>query len=430
MELNILTQYMQHYYGISDRTIDFFQDAEKQMRPVYDGIEQVCDANQAKVLNAFQQEQVGLRHFAPTSGYGYDDIGRDTLDRVFARVFECEDALVRPQFASGTHAIALALFGLLMPGDVMLSATGSPYDTLEEAIGISGNAWGSLKQFGIHYKQVDLTKSSDIDTDTLLTQLSDDVTLVYFQRSRGYAWRKALTVAEIEKAISIVKTKRPEVCCVVDNCYGEFTDTREPTGAGADIICGSLIKNAGGGIAPTGAYIAGKSACIKKIANRMTSPGIGREVGSYDASYRPFYQGLFMAPHVTAESLKGMSLAAKIWEKFGYETMPASADERNDIIQAMRFPDAQSLIRFCQNIQKASPIDSHVTPEPWAMPGYQDPVIMAAGGFVQGASIELSADAPIREPYTAYMQGGLTYSHVKIALMTVVEEIFSETSKR
>ncbi len=359
----------------------------------------------------------------PTTGYGYDDIGRDTLDRVFAHSLQCQDALVRPHFTSGTHAIFTALSGLLEPGDTLLSITGKPYDTLEAAIGIAGDEPGSLKRLGIQYRQVDLTEDA-IDLPKVLAALEDpSIRVVYLQRSRGYAWRNALLPQEMAPIFQAIRQKKSTPFIVVDNCYGEFTQPNEPSAYGADVLIGSLIKNPGGGIAPTGGYIAGTSAAIDRIQGRLTVPGMGREVGSYDASYRPYYQGLFMAPHTVAQSLKSAVLFAGVFERAGLVSMPASDAPRSDIVQALRFQDANGLIAFCKSIQQAAPIDSFVTPEPWDMPGYQSQVIMAAGAFVQGSSIELSADGPITAPYTAYVQGGLTYAHGRMGAMFAVDAL-------
>ncbi|MDD3921757.1 MAG: methionine gamma-lyase family protein [Eubacteriales bacterium] len=408
--------------GISQESIRRVLHAEAALTDVFAQI----DATEAiafnHVLRAFQEEGVAARHFAPTSGYGYDDIGRDTLDRVFAKALGAEDAYVRPQFVNGTHALYLALASALEPGDVMLAITGKPYDTLEDAIGIGKDAPHSLKRMGAQYRMVELTEAGEIDIPAVLTALNDPaVKVVYAQRSRGYAWRKALTINDLKNAFAAIRNKRTDVCIIVDNCYGEFTNELEPCAVGADLIAGSLIKNPGGGLAPTGGYIAGTHECVERAAHTMTVPGLGREVGSYAGSYTPFYQGLFMAPHCTAQSLKSAALFARVFEELGMETMPGSSEARSDIIQSVKFKDKQSLITFCQRIQKAAPIDSFVTPEPWDMPGYSHQVIMAAGAFVQGASIELSADAPIREPYIAYVQGALTYAHGRIGAMMALD---------
>lgn len=389
------------------------RSAERDLAPVFERLDEIERVNTEKVLRAFQNHRVSARHFAPTTGYGYDDIGRDTLSEIIADVFGCECALMRPQIASGTHALALCLYGVLRPGDTMLSAAGKPYDTLEEVIGIAGTPGnGSLSDYGIGYKQADL-KDGKLDAEGILDALTPDVKLVLIQRSRGYDWRPSLGVDEIDDMIDRIHAKNPNVCVMVDNCYGEFTRTREPK---ADILAGSLIKNPGGGLAPTGGYVAGKKKFVEKIAYRLTSPGIGAEVGSYAGSYQPFYQGFYMAPHTVCQALRVSCLFARAFEMLGYPVHPKSDDVRGDIIQAIRFEDANKLIRFIQSIQADSPVDSEAVPEPWDMPGYQDPVIMAAGTFVSGASIELSADAPIRPPYIAYLQGGLTYAHGRIAL--------------
>lgn len=421
--LDISKQFLSEKYGVSPEIAQEVSNAELTCTSAFSRVQEICEFNQAKVLHALQAEQVAVRHFSGTTGYGYDDIGRDTLERVFARAFGCEDALVRPQISSGTHALALSLFGLLMPGDQMLSITGKPYDTLEECIGLSGEAWGSLKSYGIEYGQVELLSKGGIDISAVLSAIQNNTRMVYIQRSRGYAWRDSLSIDEIELVCLAVRKIRPDMQIVVDNCYGEFTDTREPVQVGADVIVGSLIKNPGGGIAPTGAYLAGTKRCIEKIANRLTSPGIGREVGSWASGYATFFQGFFMAPHVVAQAIKGAILAAKIFADRGFRVMPLHNQPRNDIIQAINFDSSDQLTAFCQSIQAASPVDSHVTPYPWDMPGYQHQVIMAAGAFVQGASIELSADAPIVEPYVAYLQGGLTYEHVKIAIMIALSKL-------
>lgn len=396
----------------------FVKQAEEDCAQTFAQLEQTEEINTRKVLEAFRAHRVSERHFTPTTGYGYDDIGRDTLSDIFADVLGAECALVRPQIASGTHALALCLYGILRPGDTLLSAVGKPYDTLEEVIGLNGNKGsGSLKEYGISYRQADL-KDGKPDVDSILDQLDGSVKLVLVQRSRGYDWRPSLSVEEIDSIIDAVHAKKPDAYVMVDNCYGEFTDIKEPH---ADLMAGSLIKNPGGSIAPTGGYIAGKKECVEKVAYRLTSPGIGAEVGSYAAGYREFYQGLFMAPHIVCQALKTGCLFARALEKLGYTVNPAYNDRRNDIIQAIRFGSPEKLISFIQAIQEFSPVDAEAIPEPWDMPGYQDPVIMAAGTFVSGASIELSADAPVRPPYIAYMQGGIVYSHSKIVLKEMLK---------
>ena len=379
--------------------------------------------NTRKVISAFQKHRVSARHFAQTTGYGYDDIGRDTLGELIADALGVEFALVRPQIASGTHALALCLYGVLRPGDVMLSGAGKPYDTMEEVIGIAGEpGCGSLKDFGINYREVPL-KDGRMDIPAILENLTPDVKLVLLQRSRGYDWRPSLSVEELNAAIDAIHEKNPHTCVMVDNCYGEFTNCEEPH---ADLMAGSLIKNPGGGIAPTGGYIAGKKEFVDLVSYRLTSPGIGAEVGSYAASYQPFYQGLFQAPHTVAQAVKSAILTSRVFELLGFQVNPGYNDPRNDIIEAIRFEDDKKLIRFIQAIQFCSPVDAEAVPEPWAMPGYQDPVIMAAGTFVAGASVELSADAPIRPPYIAYLQGALTYAHGRIAVAGAVQLMLNE----
>ena len=400
------------------------ESAEKSLSQRFSALDEIENANFARVLDAFRAERVAVRHFAATTGYGYGDDGRDTLERIYARIFGCEDALVRPAIASGTHALALCLFGLLRPGDILVAGSGKPYDTLESVIGLTDEVGqGSLREYGIEYRQVDL-QQDDIDLPALLALLDEPrVKVVALQRSRGYDWRASVSVQRLGEVARAVHDKRPDVVVMVDNCYGEFVQAQEPTQVGCDIMVGSLIKNPGGGLAPTGGYIAGRADLVEKCAYRLTSPGIGREVGSYLGGYDRFYQGLFLAPHVVAQAVKGAMLAAALFESLGFAVSPRPDEDRNDIIQAIRFEDAGKLIAFCEGIQYASPVDSHVTPEPWAMPGYQDQVIMAAGTFVSGASIELSADAPIRPPFIGYMQGGLTYAHVRYALEQVLKHM-------
>lgn len=409
---------------ISEQAREFAWNAEHQLGGVFQRIDSVESVTQMRVLEAFQNHGVAARHFAPTTGYGYDDIGRDTLDLVFADALQAEAALVRPQFVNGTHAIFTALAGLTEPGDAILSITGSPYDTLEEAIGIRGDASQSLSRFGVTFEQIPLLEDGKIDLPAVLRRLQkQSYRIIYVQRSRGYGWRPSIDPRELEDVFAEIQKEAPHAVIVVDNCYGEFTTAIEPTAVGAHVIAGSLIKNPGGGLAPTGGYVAGKSECIERIAQRFTLPGMGREVGSYAGDYRLFYQGLFLAPHTVAQCLKSAALFACVFERLGYETLPASTDVRSDIIQSVRFQSAQELIAFCQCIQAAAPIDSFAVPQPWDMPGYAHQVIMAAGAFVQGATTELSADAPICEPYTAYLQGALTYAHGRIAAMLAYDAL-------
>ena len=402
---------------------EFINQCERDCRPVFERMESIERFNTRKVLDAFNKFEISQRHFAPTTGYGYGDVGRDALDQVFAEVFRCEAALVRPQIASGTHALALSLQGLLRPGDVMVCGAGKPYDTLEQVIGIGGSKGeGSLSEYGIGYREVPLS-GGRLDLAALSEAVDASIKLVLLQRSRGYDWRPSLTLDEIREAAALVHAINPDALVMVDNCYGEFTAEQEPTEVGADLIAGSLIKNPGGGLAPTGGYVAGKRAAVEKIACRMTCPGIGAEIGSYAAGYQLFFQGLFLAPSTVVQAVKTAILAAKVFESLGYDVHPAFDAPRSDIIQAIRFGAPEPLIEFCRAIQKASPVDSQAVPEPWDMPGYQDQVIMAAGTFVAGASIELSADAPIRAPYIGYLQGALTYAHGRIAVESAVRAL-------
>lgn len=393
---------------------ELINEAENLLADQFNEIEEIALFNQEKVLNAFKNNSVAVRHFSQTNGYGYDDIGRDTLCKVFADIFASESAIVSPLLVSGTHTLTVALFGMLRPNDELLSISGTPYDTLIDVI--KGDDNGSLKEFGISYNQVDL-KNNTFDDEGIIKAINDKTKVVFVGRSRGYQWRDAFSISDIKHAVELVRSVRKDIIIMCDNCYGEFTDMLEPTQVGVDIIAGSLIKNPGGGLAPTGGYICGKKSLIEQISFRMTAPSIGMEVGSYAYGYKDFYQGIFLAPHTTLNAIKGSLLFGKVFEMLGFETMPKSSSHCNDIIRSIKFETQDQLIKFCQSIQLASPIDSNVLPMPWAMPGYADEVIMAAGTFVSGASIELSADSPIKEPYIAYLQGGLTYEHAKIALM-------------
>ncbi|AKA68577.1 aminotransferase class I/II-fold pyridoxal phosphate-dependent enzyme [Clostridium scatologenes] len=419
-------QKLKDYYGINDKVIKLYEQTINDIKGEFLKYDEIREYNQLKVLNALQQERISDSHFTNSSGYGYGDIGRDSLDKVYARIFNCESALVRPHFVNGTHALGAALFGNLRPNDTMMCICGTPYDTLHNIIGINEKEnIGSLKDFGINYKQVDLTCDGKFNYDKIKNELENDssIRLIHIQRSTGYGWRKALLVSEIKEIIDFVKGIKPEVICFVDNCYGEFIDIQEPTDVGADLIAGSLIKNIGGGIAPTGGYIAGKEEYVTQASYRLTIPGIGGECGSTFGVMRLLYQGLFLAPHVAIEALKGALFCARIMELSGFEVLPSYKDKRSDIIQAIKFNNKENLINFCKGIQQGSPIDSFVQCEPWDMPGYEDQVIMAAGAFVQGSSIELSADAPIREPYIAYLQGGLTFDHAKIGILIALSKI-------
>ena len=406
---------------ISQKSFDFVEKCEQNCTEAFIRADEICFKNQLKVLSAFQKNRVQARHFYGTTGYGYDDIGRDNLAKVFADVFHTEAAIVSPLITNGTHALTLVLFGLLRPGDTVLSATGDLYDTLHDVLFGDGN--GSLKEFGISFVKVELTENGLDEAGVLAAVAEKKPKVVFFQRSRGYSWRNALTTDEIGSLAKKIKKIAPEIIVAVDNCYGEFVEEKEPTDVGADVVAGSLIKNAGGGLAPSGAYIAGTKKAVELIGYRLTSPSLGTEVGSYTPGYLAFYEGLFLAPNVVRNALKGSVLLGEAFEKMGYDTMPKSGGKIGDIIRSVKFDTADELVKFCQAIQEASPVDSDVVPEPWDMPGYEDKVIMAAGTFVQGSSVELSADGPIRPPYTAYMQGGLTYEHVKIATANAVEKL-------
>ena len=399
---------------------NLIENVKDQLKPQFAECDDIALYNQNKVLEAFRKNKIALRHFNATTGYGYDDAGRDTLNRLFADTFGAEDALVSPYFTTGTHTISTALFGLLRPGDTLLSISGAPYDTLIDVI--SGNNIGSLKDFGVDYRQVNLTENGKFDNIKIKDSLQSPHSVIYIQRSRGYSFLNAFTVEDIENIIKFVRgfSSAP---IIVDNCYGEFTQKKEPTEVGADLIMGSLIKNPGGGLAPTGGYIAGKADLIKQIAFRMTAPGVGSEVGSYAFGYRLFYQGFFMAPHITMQAVKSALTFSKVFRTLGYNAMPFDNTVMSDIICSIKFDSKEQLVSFIQSVQYVSPIDSFVTPYPWDMPGYADQVIMAAGAFVQGSSIELSADSPIKEPYVAYLQGGLTYEHALIAIKKCVQSI-------
>lgn len=404
-------------FNINEKIISLVEDAENEIIREYRKLNEVKSYNQFKVLKAMQDCRLSDTHFNWNTGYGYNDSGRETLEAVYSKVFNTEDAIVRPIIVNGTHALTLCLTGILRPGDEMISATGKPYDTLEEVIGIRNENRSSLKEFGIKYKQIDFLSSGLVDIDSLMSNITDKTKMVYIQRSTGYGWRKALTISGIKEIIDRVKAVDESIIIMVDNCYGEFLEIQEPTDVGADIMAGSLIKNPGGGLALTGGYIVGKKKLINLISYRMTSPGIGKECGLTFGLTRNMFQGLFIAPQVVTEALKGALLCARVFEKLGYEVCPGFDDERSDIIQAIKLGSPEKVIAFCEGIQWAAPVDSFVTPVPWDMPGYDSPVIMAAGAFVQGSSIELSADAPIQEPYIAYFQGGLTYEHAKFGVL-------------
>lgn len=416
--------------GISGSVYRFGETILDSLQERFQAIDKTAEYNQLKVVRAMQESKVSEACLLGTTGYGYNDLGRDTLEEVYAGIFHTEDALVRPQITCGTHALALALMSNLRPGDILFSPVGKPYDTLEEVIGIrerstDGHSSGSLKEYGIGYRQVNLLPDGAFDYPAIKAVLQQEkaLRLVTIQRSKGYQTRPTLSVARIGELIAFIKSLRPDVLCMVDNCYGEFVEETEPSDVGADMVVGSLIKNPGGGLAPIGGYIAGTKACVQNAAFRLTSPGLGKEVGASLGVLSSFYQGLFLAPTVTAGALKGAIFAANIYEKLGFDVIPGSTESRHDIIQAVTFGTPEAVIAFCRGIQAAAPVDSFVTPEPWDMPGYDNQVIMAAGAFVSGSSIELSADAPITAPYAVYFQGGLTWQHAKFGILKTLQSL-------
>lgn len=408
--------------GVSDKVLRFGQEVLAGLSDQFRHIDRVAEFNQAKVIAAMQKNRVNATHFNLSTGYGYDDEGRDNLERVYADCFGAEAALVRPQITCGTHALALALGANLLPGDELLSPVGGPYDTLEEVIGIRPSPC-SLKEYGVSYRQVDLLPSGGFDYDGIRAAINEKTKLITIQRSKGYATRPSYSVEEIGKLIAFCKECKPDVLCMVDNCYGEFVETQEPTNVGADMVVGSLIKNLGGGLAPTGGYVCGRKECIERCAYRLSAPGLGREVGANLGLLTSFYQGLFLAPTVVSSAVRGAVFAAGCYEKLGFRVVPGSGESRRDIIQAVELGSREAMVAFCKGIQSAAPVDSYVTPEPWAMPGYESEVIMAAGAFVQGASIELSADGPIRPPYAVYFQGGLTWFHAKLGILMSIQKL-------
>lgn len=412
--------------GISEKVYDYSENIIAGLKERFEKIDETAEYNQMKVINAMQKNHVAEMHLNGTSGYGYNDDGRDTLEQVYADIFKAEAALVRPQIICGTHALNIALSSNLRPGDELLSPVGKPYDTMDEIIGIRPSK-GSLAEYGVSYRQVDLLADGSFDYENIKKAINEKTKLVTIQRSKGYASRPTLSVERIGELISFIKEIKPNVICMVDNCYGEFVERIEPTEVGADMIVGSLIKNPGGGLAPCGGYIAGTKECVEQAAYRLSSPGLGKEVGATIGGVnKEFYQGLFLAPTVVAGALKGAIFAANAYEKLGFKVVPDGKEERYDIIQAVELRSAKGLIAFCKGIQAAAPVDSFVTPEPWAMPGYDDDVIMAAGAFVQGSSIELSADGPLREPYAAYFQGGLTWYHAKLGIIMSMQKMYEE----
>ncbi|MDN4071258.1 methionine gamma-lyase family protein [Paenibacillus vini] len=405
----------------SEEIVEWMEQAEQQVGDRFRAIDRIVDRNQWKVIEAFQKYQVSDFHFAGSTGYAYNDRGREVLDLVYAEVFGAEAALVRPHFASGTHTIATALFGVLRPGDGLLYITGRPYDTLHKVIGKPGDGTGSLQDFGIHYDEAALLGDGSVDWDTVASKITEKTKVIGIQRSRGYDWRDSFTVDQIGDMVARVKAMKPDCIVFVDNCYGEFTEEKEPTQVGVDLLAGSLIKNPGGGLAETGGYICGRAELVELASYRLTAPGIGGEVGAMLGTTRGIYQGLFLAPTTVGQAVKGSILAAAVFERAGFESRPRWDAKRTDLIQAIAFSGPEQLIAFVQGIQRAAAVDGHVVPEAWDMPGYEHPVIMAAGTFIQGGSLELSADAPVREPFIAYMQGGLTYSHVKFGVLTALQ---------
>ncbi|GAA0090086.1 methionine gamma-lyase family protein [Paraclostridium bifermentans] len=414
--LNETKELLKNFYGLDDEIFNLSNEVMEDIKGRFEEIKETREYNQYKVLKAMQESNLSDNHFNWTTGYGYNDIGREKIEEIYSKVFNTEDAIVRPIIVNGTHALTLCVQGIVRPGDEILSATGKPYDTLEGVIGIREEK-GSLKEFGVTYNQVDFLENGEVDLEGIKEKINDKTKLVMIQRSKGYSWRKSLTIEDIKEVIETVKSVKPEVIVMVDNCYGEFIETKEPTDVGADIMAGSLIKNPGGGLALTGGYIVGKKELVELISYRLTSPGIGKECGLTFGTSRTVLQGFFMAPYVVSQALMGAIFCSRMFEKLGYDVLPKYDDLRSDIIQCVRLNSADEVVAFCQGVQAAAPVDSFVKPEPWAMPGYDSEVIMAAGAFIQGSSIELSADAPIKPPYNVYFQGGLTFDHSKMGTL-------------
>ncbi len=412
--------------GIHRRVLDAVDEAEQQVESVFQELDDIMAYNQYKILSAFQEHRIRDVHFRWTTGYGYDDPGREAMEKVYATVFKTDGALVRPTIVNGTHALSITLLGILRPGDELIYCTGKPYDTLEEVIGIRGGGNGSLKDYGVTYKQMELNADGSIDLAAVKAAITPKTRVMTVQRATGYGWRKAITIAQIEAWTKAVKSVNPNIICMVDNCYGEFLDTKEPTEVGADVIAGSLIKNPGGGLALTGGYVAGREDLIQRISYRMTCPGIGGECGLMFDQARTMFQGLFIAPKTVNGAVKGSILCAQVFKNLGYDVLPQPEDKRSDIIQAVKLGSPEAVVAFCEGIQAAAPIDSDVSPVPWDMPGYEDQVVMAAGAFIQGSSIELSADAPIRPPYNVYFQGGLTYEHSKFGVIKALQTLYDK----
>ena len=424
--MNLTNQLLNEHFKIDEKVLSLVDDAEKEVKSQFAKLDDIMAYNQYKVLDAFQKNRISDMHFSWNTGYGYDDPGRDAIERTYADIFHTDAALVRPTIVNGTHALAITLLGILRPGDELIYCTGGPYDTLEEVIGIRGEGNGSLKDYGISYKQVELLPDGSLDLEGIRRAISPKTKMVTVQRATGYGWRKAITIDQIEEWASFIKELNPDIIKMVDNCYGEFLDIKEPTDVGADVIAGSLIKNPGGGLALTGGYVAGRQDLIDKIQYRMTCPGIGGECGLTFGQTRAMFQGIFLAPKVVNGAVKGAVLCGEVYKKLGYEICPQTDDTRSDIIQAVRLGSPEKVVAFCEGIQAAAPIDANVKPIPWDMPGYESQVVMAAGAFVQGSSIELSADAPIREPYNVYFQGGLTYEHSKFGVIKSVDTLLKK----
>ena len=415
--------YLKQQFGIDADILDRTQAAEKKLAGVFEKLDDIQTFNQYKVLYHFQEARINDQHFAWNTGYGYDDVGRTALEQLYADVFGAEAGLVRPTIVNGTHALASVYLGLLRPGDELIYCNGDPYDTMQTVIGLKGDAYGNLKEFGVTYKQVDLLPGNQIDLEGVKKAIGPNTKICALQRSRGYVFRNAMTIPQIEAWAAACKSVKPDVICMVDNCYGEFTDTREPVQVGADIMAGSLIKNPGGGLAVSGGYVVGRKDLVDKVATRVTSPGIGGECGLTFGQTRSMFQGLFIAPRVTIGAVKGAALCAQVFADLGYEVCPGPEDPRNDIVEAVKLGTPEAVCAFCEGVQAAAPIDSYVTPVPWDMPGYTDQIIMAAGAFVGGSSIELSADAPMREPYIVYFQGGITYEHAKFGVIKALQTL-------
>jgi cystathionine beta-lyase family protein involved in aluminum resistance len=423
-----IRNYLKQDFEISAEVIDFTEAVEKDIKATLEELEEMAEFHQYRVIKAMQRAGLGDRHFAVATGYGYDDVGREIVEKIYADVFGAEDALVRPHISSGTHAISLALYGVLRPGDHLLAITGSPYDTIRSVIGLEDKyrGQGTIKEYGVSYDQIELLADGRFDQDAILKAITPHTRMIYLQRSTGYSWRKAVTLAAMKEIIAAIRAVKPDVIVFVDNCYGEFLDRVEPVAVGVDLMAGSLIKNPGGGLAPTGGYVAGRSDLVHLAACRLSAPGVARETGATLGINRTLLQGLFLAPTVVSQAIKSAVLLAACYQKLGFDVCPEVTDYRSDIIQSVRLNTGEAVKAFCRAIQEAAPVDSNLTPEPWDMPGYADPIIMAAGAFIQGSSIELSADAPMREPYIVYFQGGLTHYHGKLGILLSLQRLYDK----